>query len=232
MENIITQLQTIEWSNFAAWLAIIIVAVPKIKKYLDDYESASGFQFPWTTKRRELNKRFEELDNKITKVDNRINTTRKEVEDQFNAIYEKEQQQHEVWHQQSITIRDNLAATQNNLAANQDRFQRTQEQFMANLTEISSTLTDIKSDLLDERLERKSWNILNCASKIRNGEYIDMEEYNNVFQDYDSYEDLIRKNGKSNGLIEVSIKLIREKYHEDFCSDKNIERYSEKNMDR
>lgn len=221
MNEIISQLQTIEWSNFAAWLAIIIVAVPKIKKLLSDFESNSGFQFPWTTAKRILDKRFADLDEKITNVDNRINTTRQEVEDKFNAIHEKEQEQHEIWHQQSITIRDNLAEAQNNLASNQDRFQRTQEKFMENLTEISTTLSDIKSDLLDERLERKRWNILNCASKLRNGEFVDMEEYNNVFQDYDSYEDLIKRNGKTNGLIEVSIKLIKEKYQESFCYEKD-----------
>lgn len=220
MTEILESLRAIEWNNLVAWLAIIIVAFPKAIEFVNKFEKDMKLQFPWTYYKNKLNKRFEDLDEKINTVDNRITTTRQEVEDKFNVIHEKEQQQHEIWHQQSITIRDNLAATQNNLAANQDRFQRTQEQFMENLNGITATLADIKSDLLDERLERKRWNILNCASKLRNGEFVDMEEYNNVFQDYDSYEDLIKRNGKTNGLIEVSIKLIREKYQESFCNEK------------
>lgn len=211
--DIILELQTIEWSNLVAWLAIIIVAVPKIKKYLDEYESTSGIRFPWTTAKEKLNKRFEDLDDKITKVDNRINSTRKEVEDKFNNLHEKEHQEHEVWHQQSITIRDNLKENQNKLEQNQNTFMQT-------LADISKSLAELKADFLDERLERKRWNILNCASKLRNGDTVDMEEYVNVFQDYDSYEDIIKKNGLTNGLIEESIKFIREKYQELLCKEK------------
>ena len=86
MTDLLQQLQTIDYGTLLGSLAIIIVAVPKIKKYLDEYESASGFQFPWTTRKKEFEKRFTDLDNKITKVDNRINSTRKEVEDKFNWI--------------------------------------------------------------------------------------------------------------------------------------------------
>lgn len=211
--DILTQLQTIEWSNLVAWLAIIIVAVPKVKKMVKDFELESGIQFPWTTAKEKLNKRFEDLDDKITKVDNRINSTRKEVEDKFNNLHEKEHQEHEVWHQQSITIRDNLKENQNKLEQNQNTFMQT-------LADISKSLAELKADFLDERLERKRYNILNCASKLRNGDIVDMEEFVNVFQDYDSYEDIIKKNGLTNGLIEESIKFIREKYQELLCKEK------------
>ena len=204
--DIILELQTIEWSNLVAWLVIIIVAVPKIKKYLDEYESASGFRFPWTTYRNEMKAKFDELDNKI-------NTTRKELDEKIDSIHNEEHKEHEVWHQQSITIRDNLKENQNKLKQNQNTFMQT-------LADISKSLAELKADFLDERLERKRYNILNCASKLRNGDIVDMEEFVNVFQDYDSYEDIIKKNGLTNGLIEESIKFIREKYQELLCKEK------------
>lgn len=187
-------------------LAIIIVAVPKIKKYLEDFESESGFQFPWTTKKKAIQKKFDELDNKI-------NTTRKELDDKIDSIHKAEHIEHEEWHQQSITIRDNLKENQHKLEENQNAFMQT-------LSEISSSLAELRAEFLDERLERKRWNILNCASKLRNGDTVDMEEFINVFQDYDSYEDIIKKNGLTNGLIEESIKFIREKYQELLCKEK------------
>ena len=205
MTELLLELQTIEWSNLVAWLAIIIVAFPKVKKMFKDFELESGIQFPWTTRKKALEKKFEELDMKI-------NTTRKELDDKIDSIHKAEHIEHETWHQQSITIRDNLAENQHKLEENQASFMNT-------LSEISRSLAELKADFLDERLERKRWNILNCASKLRNGDTVDMEEYVNVFQDYDSYEDIIKKNGLTNGLIEESIKFIREKYQELLCHD-------------
>lgn len=206
MVEIFEQLQTIDWGVFMGGTAVLIVAIPKIKKYLNDFESESGFQFPWTTRKKEIQKKFTELDNKI-------NTTRKELDEKIESIHNAEHVEHEVWHQQSISIRDNLEENQHKLEENQNSFMQT-------LTEISAALTELKADFLDERLERKRWNILNCASKLRNGEFVDSEEYSNVFQDYDSYEDLIKKNGLTNGLIEESIKFIREKYQDLLCKER------------
>lgn len=206
MTEILVQLQNVDWGVFLGGVAVIIVAVPKIKKYLEDFEAESGFRFPWSTRRELIQKKFDELDNKI-------NTTRKELDDKIDSIHKAEHIEHETWHKQSITIRDNLAE-------NQHKLEETQASFMHTLSEISKSLAELKADFLDERLERKRWNILNCASKLRNGDTVDMEEFINVFQDYDSYEEIIKKNGLTNGLIEESIKFIREKYQELLCKEK------------
>lgn len=206
MVEIIEQLQSIDWGVFMGGVAVLIVSVPKLKKYLNDFETESGFQFPWTTKKKAIQKKFEELDNKI-------NTTRKELDEKIDSIHNEEHKEREVWHQQSITIRDNLKENQHKLEQNQNTFMQT-------LADISKSLAELKADFLDERLERKRYNILNCASKLRNGDIVDMEEFVNVFQDYDSYEDIIKKNGLTNGLIEESIKFIREKYQELLCNEK------------
>lgn len=206
MVETLNELLALDWGVILGGVAVIIVAVPKVKKYLSDFESESGFRFPWTTYRNEMKAKFTELDNKI-------NTTRKELNDKIDSIHKAEHIEHETWHKQSITIRDNLAE-------NQHKLEETQASFMNTLSEISKSLAELKADFLDERLERKRWNILNCASKLRNGDTVDMEEFINVFQDYDSYEDIIKKNGLTNGLIEESIKFIREKYRELICHEK------------
>ena len=213
MAEIIENLHTIEWGTFLGWLAIIIVVSPKIVEFINKFEKDMNFQFPWTNYKIRVNKKFEELDMKI-------NTTRKELDDKIDTIHKAEHVEHEAWHQQSITIRDNLAENQHNLAENQHKLEENQVSFMNTLSEISRSLAELKADFLDERLERKRWNILNCASKLRNGDTVDMEEFINVFQDYDSYEDIIKKNGLTNGLIEESIKFIREKYQELLCHEK------------
>lgn len=206
MVEIIESLKTIDYGMLLGSLAIIIVAVPKIKKYLEDFEAESGFRFPWSTRRELIQKKFEELDTKI-------NTTRKELDDKIDSIHKAEHIEHETWHKQSITIRDNLAENQHKLEENQDAFMKT-------LSEITASLSELKADFLDERLERKRWNIINCARNLRNGDFIDLEEYRNVFQDYDTYEEIIQKHNLKNGLVEESIKFIREKYQEFLCKEK------------
>ena len=80
MVEIIESLKTIDYGMLLGSLAIIIVAVPKIIKYLEDFEAESGFRFPWSTRRELIQKKFEELDNKI-------NTTRKELDDKIDSIF-------------------------------------------------------------------------------------------------------------------------------------------------
>ena len=83
MVEIIESLKTIDYGMLLGSLAIIIVAIPKIKKYLEDFESESGFRFPWSTRRELIQKKFEELDTKI-------NTTRKELDDKIDSIHKAE----------------------------------------------------------------------------------------------------------------------------------------------
>lgn len=203
MLEIVEMLQSVDYGVLLGGVAVVIVAVPKAKKCLRDFESESGFRFPWTTRKQAIQKKFDELENKI-------NTTRKELDDKIDSIHCAEHIEHEAWHQQSISIRDNLAANQHKLEENQDTFMKT-------LSEITSALSELKADFLDERLERKRWNIINCARNLRNGEFVDLEEYRNVFQDYDTYEEIIQKYNLKNGLVEESIKFIREKYQEFLC---------------
>ncbi len=90
-----------------------------------------------------------------------------------------------------------------------------QKDLVENLTKLSDTLTEIKTDILEEKMERKRWNILNMADELRhNSYYIDRERYENVFRDYDDYEEIIKKLGRTNGFIEESIKFIRSQYKE------------------
>lgn len=75
MVEIIESLKTIDYGMLLGSLAIIIVAVPKIKKQLEDFESESGFRFPWTTRKQAIQKKFEELENKYEALNKRFNDT-------------------------------------------------------------------------------------------------------------------------------------------------------------
>lgn len=206
MTELLEEFMTVDWGVFFGGLALIVTGYPIVKKQLEDFETNSGFQFPWTTKRNDLKKRFNDMD---TKIEEKY----AELENRIKSIHETEHKEQEAWHNQSITIRDNIIAEQNQLEKNQEEFVRV-------LGNISASLEEIKSDFLDERLERKRWNILNCATQLRNENKIDIEQFNNVFRDYDSYEKLITSSGRSNGLIEESIKFIREKY-QDLLNNEN-----------
>lgn len=200
MVEMIQELLAVDWGTFFGALALIIAGVPAVKKALADFEKDSGFVFPWTTRKRETQQKFKELDDKFE-------SRYTELNQKIESIHTKELEQQKEWHQQSINIRDRLSD-------NQKRLEENQERFIETLGNISTALEEIKTDIIDERLERKRWNILNCASQLRNGNLVDPEQFNNVFRDYDFYERLIHENNLTNGLVEESIKFIRIKYHE------------------
>ena len=104
MLEIIETLQSVDWGVFLGGFAVLVVAVPKIKKYLEDFESESGFQFPWTTKKKAILKRFEDLENKYEALNKRFDDTLCE-----------EHKNQEVWHQQSIDIRTELKNDQDSI---------------------------------------------------------------------------------------------------------------------
>lgn len=64
-------------------------------------------------------------------------------------------------------------------------------------------------------IESKRTAIINFASKASDEKsMLTREEFKRIFKTYDEYEDLIEKNGLTNGEVEISIRIIREAYEE------------------
>ena len=55
---------------------------------------------------------------------------------------------------------------------------------------------------------------MDFCSALSNGRKYNRESFNHIFSVYEKYEKILKENKMENGLVEESIKFIREKYSE------------------
>ena len=63
-------------------------------------------------------------------------------------------------------------------------------------------------------IESWRWEILDFSSALSNGRIYNREAFDHIFRIYKKYEDILNNNNLENGLIDNSIKFIREKYND------------------
>lgn len=81
------------------------------------------------------------------------------------------------------------------------------------LAQFKDTLEVTKELTLDLYINVNRNRIIDFASKVINeGAQVSREEFNRVFKIYGEYEAILDKYGKTNGEVDVSIRIIREAY--------------------
>ena len=81
------------------------------------------------------------------------------------------------------------------------------------LAKFKDTLEVTKELTLDLYININRNRIIDFAGKVINDDVpVSREEFNRVFKIYGEYEDILEKYGKTNGEVEVSIRIIREAY--------------------
>lgn len=79
---------------------------------------------------------------------------------------------------------------------------------------IENKQVELKHKLEEDQAQNKRRHILEFANSCRRGQEHDQEEWNNVITDIKDYENIIKEQGLSNGVIEENIKYLRELYHD------------------
>jgi hypothetical protein len=81
------------------------------------------------------------------------------------------------------------------------------------LTELKDALHANNELTLDLYINVNRNRIIDFASKVVNENVaVSREEFRRIFKTYDEYEKILEKHGKTNGEVEVSIRIIREAY--------------------
>lgn len=79
---------------------------------------------------------------------------------------------------------------------------------------IEKNLEVLTSMVLDKAIDDYRYEILDFCSALSNGRKYNRESFNHIFSVYEKYENILKENKMENGLVEESIKFIREKYSE------------------
>lgn len=81
------------------------------------------------------------------------------------------------------------------------------------LTKFKDTLEVTKELTLDLYININRHRIIDFANQVVNEDTpVSREAFNRIFKVYDEYEEILEKYGKTNGEVEVSIRIIREAY--------------------
>ena len=76
-------------------------------------------------------------------------------------------------------------------------------------------ITELKQDFILKDINDKRHLIIDFASRVSNSDTIVTREYfNRIFKTYQEYEDMIKKEGLTNGEIDVAYHIIVEAYEE------------------
>ena len=79
---------------------------------------------------------------------------------------------------------------------------------------IETRLNELTEIVVDMSIESWRWEILDFSSALSNGRIYNRESFDHIFRIYKKYEDILNNNNLENGLIDNSIKFIREKYND------------------
>ena len=88
-------------------------------------------------------------------------------------------------------------------------------QWMDKVNQSMDEFTHIKDIVLDISIENKRNKIIDFANRaIDMNRSVSREEFNQVFKIYDEYEKIIEENGRTNGEVDISYRMINDAYKE------------------
>lgn len=110
----------------------------------------------------------------------------------------------------NIAKRDCWMKEVNEHIADSEKRKKEQDSLMV---ELSKKLDKNNEDTLSILIENKRNIIIDFAHKVIDESYpVTKEQFNRVFRIHQEYEDIITKNKRTNGEVDISIRIIRESY--------------------
>lgn len=100
------------------------------------------------------------------------------------------------------------------LAALKTQQDTDREQSIKHDKEIKDDLDKFSGMFFDKAIEDMRWRILDFASAISNGRKFNRESYDFIIHTYEQYEEILKEQGKTNGVIDETVGYIKETFRE------------------
>lgn len=121
----------------------------------------------------------------------------------------------------NIAMRDNWMKDVNDHMANDRKRSEEQDCLICELSEKLDKNNDITLSIL---IENKRGSIIEFSSKVTDESYpVTREQFNRIFKIYEEYEDIIKETGRTNGEVDIAIRIIRESYEKHLKNHSFIE---------
>jgi len=118
-------------------------------------------------------------------------------------------------HELLIQTSENLTALQKKHIDDSNRSDMKDE-------EISKDVQKLTAMFMEKEIDDLRWKILEACSALSNGRRYNREMFDHIIHIYNKYEKILEENNMENGLIEESIKFVREKYRK-YLENGNVE---------
>lgn len=196
-------LNYIEYLNVPSQIAIALIAVLFVLQLIGEFLNFKGKAVPeimsirkYFARKKSERKVIRELPDTIQDLKNIVNN----IDKHYNA--------------DNISMRDKWIDSVNNKLVLEDKLVR----------ELDKKLDEANKDIVSILVDNKRDTIIDFASRVSNSSVlVTKEQFNRVFKLYKEYEDLISKNGLTNGEVDIAYRIIVESYEEHLSNHTFIE---------
>lgn len=196
-------LNYIEYLNVPSQIAIALIAVLFVLQLIGEFLNFKGKAVPeimsirkYFARKKSERKVIRELPNTIQDLKNIVNN----IDKHYNA--------------DNISMRDKWIDAVNNKFMAEDKLVR----------DLDKKLDEANKDIVSILVDNKRDTIIDFASRVSNHSVlVTKEQFNRVFKLYKEYEDLINKNGLTNGEVDIAYRIIVESYEEHLSNHTFIE---------
>lgn len=196
-------LNYIEYLNVPSQIAIALIAVLFVLQLIGEFLNFKGKAVPeimsirkYFARKKSERKVIRELPNTIQDLKNIVNN----IDKHYNA--------------DNIAMRDKWIDSVNNKLMMEDKLVR----------DLDKKLDEANKDIVSILVDNKRDTIIDFASRVSNSSVlVTKEQFDRVFKLYKEYEDLISKNGLTNGEVDIAYRIIVESYEEHLSNHTFIE---------
>lgn len=196
-------LNYIEYLNVPSQIAIALIAVLFVLQLIGEFLNFKGKAVPeimsirkYFARKKSERKVIRELPNTIQDLKNIVNN----IDKHYNT--------------DNIAMRDKWIDSVNNKLMMEDKLVR----------DLDKKLDEANKDIVSILVDNKRDTIIDFASRVSNSSVlVTKEQFNRVFKLYKEYEDLISKNGLTNGEVDIAYRIIVESYEEHLSNHTFIE---------
>lgn len=196
-------LNYIEYLNVPSQIAIALIAVLFVLQLIGEFLNFKGKAVPeimsirkYFARKKSERKVIRELPNTIQDLKNIVNN----IDKHYNA--------------DNISMRDKWIDSVNNKLMMEDKLVR----------DLDKKLDEANKDIVSILVDNKRDTIIDFASRVSDSSVlVTKEQFNRVFKLYKEYEDLISKNGLTNGEVDIAYRIIVESYEEHLSNHTFIE---------
>lgn len=196
-------LNYIEYLNVPSQIAIALIAVLFVLQLIGEFLNFKGKAVPeimsirkYFARKKSERKVIRELPNTIQDLKNIVNN----IDKHYNA--------------DNIAMRDKWIDSVNNKLMMEDKLVR----------DLDKKLDEANKDIVSILVDNKRDTIIDFASRVSNSSVlVTKEQFNRIFKLYKEYEDLISKNGLTNGEVDIAYRIIVESYEEHLSNHTFIE---------